>query len=78
MQNGFCESLNGRLRAECLNAHWFLTLADAREELEDRRRYYNEDRPPGAIGNKPRRRAGCGDGSYEGNPGPTCSLSLTI
>jgi putative transposase len=41
------------LRAECLNAHWFLTLADAQEKLEDWRRYYNEDRPHGAIGNKP-------------------------
>ena len=41
-----------RFRAECLNAHWFLTLADAREKLEDWRRYYNEERPHGAIGNK--------------------------
>jgi putative transposase len=41
------------LRAECLNAHGFLTLADAREKMEDWRRYYNEDRPQGAIGNKP-------------------------
>ena len=51
--NAFIEAFNGRLRAECLNAHWFLTLADAREKLEDWRRYYNEDRPHGAIGNKP-------------------------
>ena len=27
--NAFIEAFNGRLRAECLNAHWFLTLADA-------------------------------------------------
>ena len=33
--------------------HWFLTLADAQEKLEDWRRYYNEERPHGAIGNKP-------------------------
>jgi len=46
------EAFNGRLRAECLNAHWFLTLADAREKLEDWRKYYNEARPHGAIGNK--------------------------
>jgi putative transposase len=51
--NAFIEAFNGRLRAECLNAHWFLTLADAREKLEDWRKYYNEDRPHGAIGNKP-------------------------
>ena len=30
----------------------FLSLADAREKLEDWRRYYNEERPHGAIGNK--------------------------
>jgi len=51
--NAFIEAFNGRLRAECLNAHWFLTLADAREKLEDWRKDYNEVRPHGAIGNKP-------------------------
>ena len=51
--NAFIDAFNGRLRAECLNAHWFLTLADAQEKLEAYRRYYNEDRPHGAIGNKP-------------------------
>ena len=35
-----------------MNAHWFLSLADAQEMLEAWRRYYNEDRPHGAIGNK--------------------------
>jgi putative transposase len=51
--NAFIEAFNGRPRAECLNAHWFLTLADARKKLEDWRKYDNEDRPHGAIGNKP-------------------------
>ncbi len=50
--NAFIEAFNGRLRAECLNAHWFMTLADAREKLEGWRRDYNEVRPHGAIGNK--------------------------
>lgn len=50
--NAFIEAFNGRFRAECLNTHWFLTLADAREKLEAWRRYYNEDRPHGAIGYK--------------------------
>lgn len=48
----FIEAFNGRFRAECLNAHWFLTLADDAEKLEAWRRYYNEERPHGAIGNK--------------------------
>ena len=51
--NAFIEAFNDRLRAECLNTHWFLSLADAREKLEDWRRDYNEVRPHGAIGNKP-------------------------
>ena len=51
--NAFIEAFNGRFRAECLNAHWFLSLADAREKVEAWRRYYNEERPHGAIGYKP-------------------------
>ena len=51
--NAFIEAFNGRFREERLNAHWFLTLADAREKLEDWRKDYNEARPHGAIGNKP-------------------------
>ena len=51
--NAFIEAFNGRLRAECLNTHWFLSVADARAKLEDWRRDYNEVRPHGAIGNKP-------------------------
>lgn len=50
--NAFIEAFNGRFRAECLNAHWFMSLEDAREKLEDWRKYYNEDRPHGAIGQK--------------------------
>jgi len=51
--NAFIEAFNGRFRVECLNAHWFLSLADARKKIEDWRRYYNEERPHGAIGQKP-------------------------
>ncbi len=50
--NAYIEAFNGRFRAECLNAHWFLTLDDARAKLEDWRRYYNEERPHGAIGQR--------------------------
>ncbi len=41
--NAYIESFNGRLRAECLNASWFLPLADARERIEDWRCHDNED-----------------------------------
>ena len=47
--NAYIEAFNGRFRAECQNAHWFLTLADAAEKMEDWRRYYNKVRPHGAI-----------------------------
>ena len=50
--NAFIEAFNGRFRAECLNTHWFMSLEDAREKMEDWRKYYNEVRPHGAIGQK--------------------------
>jgi len=40
-------------KAECLNAHWFMCLADATEKCETWRRDYNEVRPHSAIGNIP-------------------------
>ena len=48
--NGFIEAFNSKLRGECLNAHRFPTLADAREKMEAWRRDYNEVRPHSAIG----------------------------
>ena len=51
--NAFIESLNGKFRAERLNAHWFMSLDDARVKCEAWRRGYNEVRPHSAIGNKP-------------------------
>jgi putative transposase len=32
--NAFIESFNGKFRAECLNAHWFMSLDDARRKCE--------------------------------------------
>jgi putative transposase len=43
------EAFNGRLRAECLNEHWFLNLADAQEKLDAWRNDYNGERPHGAL-----------------------------
>ena len=51
--NAFIEGLNGKFRAECLNAHWFMTLDDAARKCEVWSRDYNEVRPHSAIGNKP-------------------------
>jgi putative transposase len=33
VQNPYIESFNGRLRDECLNQHWFGSLAEARQTL---------------------------------------------
>jgi putative transposase len=49
--NAFIEAFNARLRAECLNASWFLSLADARQRIEEWRCHYNEQRPHSALGN---------------------------
>ncbi len=47
--NATVESFNGRLRQECLNEHWFLSLDDARAKIEAWRRDYNENRPHSAL-----------------------------
>jgi putative transposase len=49
-QNAYVESLNGRLRDECLNEHWFTSLTHARSVIETWRREYNEERPKRALG----------------------------
>jgi len=49
--NPFIESFNGSFRDECLNAHWFLSLDDARQKIESWRCDYNHFRPHSSIGN---------------------------
>jgi putative transposase len=48
-QNGFTESLNGRIRDEFLNEHWFTTLAEARHLAEQWRADYNHVRPHSSL-----------------------------
>lgn len=50
--NAFAESFNGKVRAECLNASWFLSLEDARQKCEAWRQDYNEVRPHSSIGHR--------------------------
>ena len=49
--NAFVEAFNSRLRQECLNAAWFLSMADARQRIEEWRMDYNDHRPHSALGN---------------------------
>jgi putative transposase len=51
--NAFIESFNGRLRQECLNEHWILSLEDAQEKVDTWRENYNQDRPHSSLGNLP-------------------------
>jgi len=52
VENSLIESFNGKLRDECLNVHWFQSLAEARTEIEAWRQEYNETRPHSSLGNR--------------------------
>jgi len=45
----YIESFNGKFRDECLNEHWFATLAEARVLINEWRQDYNERRPHSAL-----------------------------
>ncbi len=49
VENGFIESFNGRLRDECLNVEWFVSLQDARQKLAKFREHYNHELPQSAL-----------------------------
>jgi putative transposase len=49
--NALVEAFNSRFRQECLNEHWFLSVADAQEKIEAWRAHYNGERPHSALGN---------------------------
>ena len=49
-QNAVMESFNGRFRDECLNSHWFTSLADARQIIEAWRMDYTSERPHSSLG----------------------------
>ena len=55
VENAFVESFNGRLRDECLNINWFMSIKHAREVIESWRQDYNEVRPHSSLkGRSPR------------------------
>ena len=49
--NPFIESFNRRLRQECPDENWFLSLEDAREKVESWRGHYNGEQPHNALEN---------------------------
>jgi putative transposase len=81
--NAYIESFNGSFRDECLNAHWFMSLEDAKEKIEVWRKDYNEFRPHSALNNMtpnefacfsegldPQRKISENSGNYSNLPGP--------
>ena len=47
--NAFVESFHSRFRDECLNRHWFTSLADAKSIIEAWRKDYNQERPHSSL-----------------------------
>ena len=49
IENAFIESFNGRLREECLNVNWFMSLKSARRIIEEWRVDFNTERPHSSL-----------------------------
>ena len=49
VQNVYIESFNGKFRDECLNEHWFSSIAEAESVVEAWRQDYNTVRPHSCL-----------------------------
>jgi putative transposase len=49
IENAYVESFNGKFRDECLNEHWFVSVADAKATIETWRVDYNTVRPHSSL-----------------------------
>ena len=52
-QNAFVESFNGKMRAYCLDLHWFANIDETRSEIDKWQIHYNHVRPHRSLGKKP-------------------------
>ncbi len=50
--NAYIESFNKSFRVECLNAHWFESMSDAKFTIEAWRQEYNVTRPHRVLNNQ--------------------------
>ncbi len=50
IENCYIENFNGRVRDECLNTHWFKSVAEAQKLLVQWREDYNIIRPHSSLG----------------------------
>jgi putative transposase len=53
LENGYCESFNGKLRDELLNGEIFYSLKEAQIVIEQWRKHYNTIRPHSALDYRP-------------------------
>jgi len=72
--NCLIEAFNGSLRRECLSQHWFASIPEAQQTLDDWRADYNTERPHRSLANHPPAEHHRG-GSFI--PGPNRLLSCT-
>ena len=85
IENAYVESFNGKFRDECLNEHWFVSLADATAVIEAWRIDYNTVRPHSSLaGRTPMQFAAMTEGArrllparLQENPKPE-DLSLSV
>jgi putative transposase len=47
--NVMTETFNAKVRGECLDQHWFESLEEAQEQLEEWRQEYNQERPHSSL-----------------------------
>lgn len=52
IQKAYIESFNARLRDECLNQYWFVSLEEARTVIEELREEYNCNHPHSSLYNQ--------------------------
>lgn len=63
-ENAYIESFNGKFRNECLNEHWFITMAQARRIIEAWRIEYNTERTHSSVVGAATERDNSGCGQY--------------
>jgi putative transposase len=69
IENALVESFNGKFRDECLNEHWFASVAEAQTLIEAWRVDYNPVRPHSALGGQtPQQFAGFSVGAHRLTP----------
>ena len=76
--NAHVESFNGTLRAECLDVHWFATLTEAKQVIEDWRREYNDSRPHRSLGERTPSEFACQIAAQRELPGLQETGKLTL